>query len=118
LQDLQNTLLQIIETSPEQGWVDRPGGVFLRRADLMPPEDQTLLEAVARVVMDGVDGNLRQQLKRPQIPYGDRTLAGESNSPLARRNEMRPLRALWSFHPVWRCPTASAVLRMRAASTS
>jgi cyclic beta-1,2-glucan synthetase len=70
LQDLQNTLLQMVEGSPEQGWMDRPGGVFLRRADLMPPEDRTLLEAAARVGMDGADGNLREQLKRPQIPFG------------------------------------------------
>ena len=70
LQDLQNTLLQMVETSPEQGWVDKPGGVFLRRSDLMPPEDRTLLGAAARVVMNAADGNLRQQLKRPQIPFG------------------------------------------------
>ena len=70
LQDLQNTLLQIVEGSPEQSWVDRPGGVFLRRADLVQPEDRTLLEAAARVVMDGADGSLREQLKRPQIPFG------------------------------------------------
>jgi len=70
LQDLQNTLVQMVESSPEQGWIDRPGGVFLRRADLMPAEDRTLLEAVARVVMAGADGGLREQLKRPQIPYG------------------------------------------------
>jgi cyclic beta-1,2-glucan synthetase len=70
LQDLQNTLLQMVETSPEQGWIDRPGGVFLRRSDLMPAEDRTLLEAAARVVMDGAGGNLREQLKRPQIPFG------------------------------------------------
>ncbi len=70
LQELQNTLIQMLEGGPEQGWVDRPGGIFLRRADLMPPEDRTLLEAAARVVMDAADGNLRQQLKRPQIPFG------------------------------------------------
>ncbi len=70
LQDLQTTLLQMVETSPEQGWVDRSGGVFLRRSDLMPPEDRTLLEATARVVMDGAEGNLREQLKKPHIPFG------------------------------------------------
>ena len=62
--------MQIVEGSPEQGWIDKPGGVFLRRADLMPPEDRVLLEAAARVVMDGADGDLRQQLKRPHIPLG------------------------------------------------
>jgi cyclic beta-1,2-glucan synthetase len=70
LQDLHNLLLQMVEGSPEQAWVDRPGGVFLRRADLVAPEDRILLEAAARVVMDGADGDLRQQLKRPQIPFG------------------------------------------------
>jgi cyclic beta-1,2-glucan synthetase len=70
LQDLQDTLLQMVESGPEQSWVDRPGGVFLRRADLMPEEDRTLLAAAARVVMDAADGNLREQLKRPQIPFG------------------------------------------------
>ncbi len=70
LQDLQNAVLQMVERSPEQSWVDRPGGVFLRRADLVIPEDRTLLEAAARVVMDGADGNLREQLKRLQIPFG------------------------------------------------
>jgi cyclic beta-1,2-glucan synthetase len=70
LQELQHTLLQMVESGPEQSWVDRPGGIFLRRADLMPAEDRTLLEAAARVVMDGSDGNLREQLRRPQIPYG------------------------------------------------
>jgi cyclic beta-1,2-glucan synthetase len=69
LQELQNSLVHIVETGPEHGWVDRPGGVFLRRADLMPADDQTLLEAAARVVMDGADGALREQLKRPQIPF-------------------------------------------------
>ncbi|PYO38975.1 MAG: hypothetical protein DMD33_20285, partial [Gemmatimonadetes bacterium] len=70
LQDLQNILLQMVEGSPEQSWVDRPGGVFVRRTDLVQPEDRILLEAAARVVMDGADGSLRQQLKRPQIPFG------------------------------------------------
>jgi cyclic beta-1,2-glucan synthetase len=70
LQDLQNRLVQMVESSPEQSWIDRPGGVFLRRADLMRPEDRTLLEAAARVVMDGADGQLLKQLRRPQIPFG------------------------------------------------
>src|SRR5688572_25236678 len=70
LQDLQHSLLQIVESGPEHAWVDRPGGVFLLRADLMPQEDQTLIEAAARVVMDGADGRLREQLKRPQVPFG------------------------------------------------
>ncbi len=65
-QDLQNALQQMLDSSPERALADRPGGVFLRRIDLIPPEDQLLLAAVARVVMDGAQGNLEQQLVRPQ----------------------------------------------------
>ncbi|MGH9307732.1 MAG: GH36-type glycosyl hydrolase domain-containing protein, partial [Vicinamibacterales bacterium] len=68
-QDLNDSLHQMLEGSPERGWADRPGGVFLRRADLMPLEDQTLLRAAARAVMDGAEGGLHQQLVRPQIQF-------------------------------------------------
>ena len=67
-QDLQESLMQMLQSSPEQGWADKPGGVFLRRSDLMPPEDQTLLKAAARAVMDASQGGLNQQLVRPLPP--------------------------------------------------
>ncbi|HEX2342201.1 MAG TPA: glucoamylase family protein [Vicinamibacterales bacterium] len=68
-QDLQDTLQDLLKSGPEQGWTDKPGGVFLRRGDLMPPEDRLLFRAVARVVMDGANGDLQQQLVRPQVPF-------------------------------------------------
>jgi cyclic beta-1,2-glucan synthetase len=68
LQDLHHTLMQIVESSPEQPYLDRPGGIFVRRADLMPVEDQILLRAAARAVMDGADLGLDEQLKRTNIP--------------------------------------------------
>jgi cyclic beta-1,2-glucan glucanotransferase len=70
LQDLHHALMQIVESGPEQGWIDKPGGIFIRRFDLMPPEDRTLLRAAARVVMDAANGTLHEQLKRMPIPYG------------------------------------------------
>ena len=69
LQDLQDELLRLIEGGPEQGWVDKSGGVFLRRVDVMSADDQLLLRAVARVVMDAADGGLRNQLARPHAPF-------------------------------------------------
>jgi cyclic beta-1,2-glucan synthetase len=59
----------MVEGGPEQAWIDRPGGVFLRRTDVMSPEDQLLLRAAARVVMEGAEGNLHQQLVRPAAPF-------------------------------------------------
>ena len=67
--DLQDTVQQMVESGPEQAWIDRPGGVFLRRTDLMPAEDQLLLRASARAVMDGAEGGLAQQLVRPAASY-------------------------------------------------
>jgi cyclic beta-1,2-glucan synthetase len=69
LQPLQDELLRLIEGGPEQAWIDKPGGVFPRRADLLPPDDQLLLRASARVVMDAADGDLSSQLSRQQLPF-------------------------------------------------
>jgi cyclic beta-1,2-glucan synthetase len=69
LQELQDSLQQLVESGPEQAWINRAGGVFLRRADLMDPEEQMLLRAAARVDMDGAHGQLREQLARPQVPF-------------------------------------------------
>ena len=40
-----------MRTSGLQGLQDKPGGIFLRRADIMPEADRILLHAVARVVI-------------------------------------------------------------------
>ena len=69
LQSLQDDLLRLIEGGPSQAWIDKAGGVFARRADLMPPDDQLLLRASARVVMEGADGRLHSQLSRPHPPF-------------------------------------------------
>ena len=79
LQDLQQQLLAMIEAGPEQGWVDKPGGVFLRRADIMPADDQLLLRAAARSVMDAADGDLRNQLTRAHAPF----VPGETRSQIS-----------------------------------
>jgi cyclic beta-1,2-glucan synthetase len=92
LQDLQHALMQLVESGPEQAWQDRPGGVFLRRSDLMPLEDQQLLRAVARVVMTGTDGGLAEQLKRPHIPFEPPRSSSASARP-------RPLPSIGSVAP-------------------
>ena len=86
LQALQESLLQLIEGGPEQGWLDKPGGVFPRRSDVMSLEDQMLLRAVARVVMDAADGGLRNQLARPSVPFSPeptRTTISDPDAPVS-----------------------------------
>ncbi|HUQ97839.1 MAG TPA: glucoamylase family protein, partial [Gemmatimonadaceae bacterium] len=52
MQELSDELLATAMASSEAGFLDRPGGVFIRRADILKPEDITLLEAMARVQID------------------------------------------------------------------
>ena len=49
MQELSDELLATAMASSEAGLLDRPGGVFIRRGDLLKPEDITLLKAMARV---------------------------------------------------------------------
>ena len=86
LQKLQDELLRMIEGSPEHASLDTSGGVFLRRADLMSPQDQLLLRAAARVVMDASDGRLRNQLVRPHAPFAPgptRSAISDPSAPVA-----------------------------------
>lgn len=67
LQPLQEELSEIIAASPSRGLTDKPGGIFLRRADLVPEEDQVLLQVVARAVLVGANGSLAAQVER--LPF-------------------------------------------------
>ncbi len=95
LQELQHQLQQIVDTSPDQPWIDKPGGVFLRRADLMGPADQVLLRAAARAVMDAADGGLRNQLSRPQQHFDD-----PATEPAAKRAAAEGAAAPLRSHPL------------------
>ena len=66
IQSLQDELQRMVRMSGSQALVDKPGGVFIRRADLMPEADRILLHAVARVVIVADRGPLEEQLvQRP-----------------------------------------------------
>src|SRR5205085_8936602 len=63
-QSLQEELQALVRSSSAQALQDKPGGVFLRRADLMPDADRILLHAVARVVVVTERGTFEEQLVR------------------------------------------------------
>jgi cyclic beta-1,2-glucan synthetase len=67
IQGLQDELQSLVRTSGLQGLQDKPGGVFLRRSDLMSDADRILLHAVARVVIVTERGSLEDQLERRPI---------------------------------------------------
>ena len=81
-QPLHEQLERLIQSHSANTGVDRPGGVYLRSADLIPAEDLTLLRAVASVVMVAARGTLPQQLGvPPEAPALPRAHGPETGSP-------------------------------------
>ena len=63
-QTLQDAILALVGTSADAALVDRPGGIFVRRAEAISDEDRTLLQTVARVVLFDDAGTLVDQVER------------------------------------------------------
>ncbi|HLA09122.1 MAG TPA: glucoamylase family protein [Pyrinomonadaceae bacterium] len=66
-QELQRELETLVRTSGLARLQDKPGGIYLRRADHMPEADRILLHAVARAVIVTSRGALEDQLERPHV---------------------------------------------------
>ncbi len=70
----------LLRTGHALEMLDRPGGIFLRRADQMNADTRNLLETLARATIDGDRGSLVLQLnQRGRVP--------ESPLPFARTRE-------------------------------
>ncbi|MEO5902913.1 MAG: glucoamylase family protein [Gemmatimonadaceae bacterium] len=67
LQELNDELLSIVMASSESGFLDRPGGVFIRRTDILKPEDIKLLHSIARIQVDCDGLGLGNFLEFPNI---------------------------------------------------
>jgi len=76
LQELNDELLSTVMASSEAGLLDRPGGVFIRRADVLKPEDITLLHALARIQVDCDGLGLGNFLEFPNVE--DNYLSGST----------------------------------------
>ncbi len=63
-EDLQQQLQDLVRGSDARGLVDKPGGVFIRKASHMAAEDRTVLQAAARCVLVASRGPLAAQLDR------------------------------------------------------
>ncbi len=67
IQSLQDELLLLVRTSGESHFLDKNGGIFLKRADQMPEADRILLHTVARAVIVTERGDFEDQLLRKPI---------------------------------------------------
>ncbi len=63
-QRLHEQILGLVAAGREAHAIDKPGGIFIRHADQIAPEDRTLLMAVARAVFSDRRGTLAEQLQR------------------------------------------------------
>lgn len=64
-QPLLEALRHLVYASSDRDFMERPGGVFIRAANLMPPEDKVLLESIARLSLNAERGNLKVQMAMP-----------------------------------------------------
>ena len=63
-QALHDQVMGLLAAGPEAGVIDRPGGIFVRRADQISDEDKILMQAVARIVLTDTGGTLTEQIER------------------------------------------------------
>jgi cyclic beta-1,2-glucan synthetase len=62
-QVLHEEILGVIGPS-DASFLDRPGGIFLRRTDQLSEDDRVLMQTVARLIVSGSDGPLVEQVNR------------------------------------------------------
>src|SRR5262249_4807570 len=69
---IANELMGLVRASEGRDRIDRPGGVFVRKADQCPPDDLNLLQAWAGVVLTPERGSLEDQIgvigRAPALP--------------------------------------------------
>jgi cyclic beta-1,2-glucan synthetase len=70
---LQDQILGLIAAGVEAHVIDRPGGIFVRRAEQISEEDRILLQSAARAIITDRGGTLAEQVARrapaePRIP--------------------------------------------------
>jgi cyclic beta-1,2-glucan synthetase len=89
LQDLENRIVAAIHASPAAGSVDRPGGVFHRRRELLGAEVLAMLRATARVHLD-CDGRSLARLVQGAVPPQEELEASPEPAPSRSSGAVAP----------------------------
>ncbi len=63
-QRLQEQIIGLIAAGIEAHIVDRPGGIFVRHAEQIAPEDRILFQSVARAIITDTRGTLSEHINR------------------------------------------------------
>jgi cyclic beta-1,2-glucan synthetase len=80
-EELHEQLQSLVRGSEDHALLDKPGGVFLRKAAVIPKEDQILLQAAARCVLSGNRGSLASQVEGLESPLPRQDSDGETTTP-------------------------------------
>ncbi len=67
-QVLQDDIIAMVASLSESSLLDRPGGIFVRRADQLSEEDKVLMQTAARLIVNDSDGSLGEQMNRRSLP--------------------------------------------------
>ena len=95
-QELRGQLQRVLVLQNSEDWFNRRGGIFTLYADQLSEADRVLLETAARVVLDGTQGSLAQQLQAlhkavtplPAFIAMPGTSAPEATPPIARPRDL------------------------------
>ena len=96
-QELTEKIHGLLARTNSDSWLNRRGGIYLVPADRLGTADRTLLEAVARAVLDTRMGSLAEQLeglgrlpaRLPAFyPSGAEAAPGEETPPVPRPEEL------------------------------
>jgi cellobiose phosphorylase len=71
-QVLQEQIIGLVAGGVEAHFVDRPGGIFIRHAEQISPEDRVLFQSAARAIISDTRGSLVDQINR-RAPASART---------------------------------------------
>jgi len=95
-QSVHDQIMSLIASGIEGQMLDKRGGIFVRRADQLSPEDRTLLQAAARIVLSDDAGTLAEQLapKRARVESLVPPPRPERNRRTERTTEEPPRRQL------------------------
>ncbi|MFT5961891.1 MAG: cyclic beta-1,2-glucan synthetase, partial [Burkholderiaceae bacterium] len=67
-QQLHEQIIGLIASGIDAHAIDRPGGIFVRQAEQIAPEDRVLIESVARAILSDRRGTLAEQINRRHMP--------------------------------------------------
>ena len=89
MQPLQEHLQSQVQAHSYRNQIDKPGGVFLRNTDHIPPDELNLIFSVAHAVLIASRGLLRQQLVSPKakVTYPPKLIINEK----VKEEPSRPL---------------------------